>query len=100
MPITLEASTITLNDVHRLLKLQEEAIGSFTNYLTIEPLTKWEQQDLLTIRNNFRRYLASGKVSEGLIKFLAIAPLMRLSGFYDIPVHLTCIECALWQVIC
>lgn len=89
MTITLEASTLSLNDVHRLLKLQEEATGSFTDYLTLEPLTELEQQDVLRIKNDFRRYFAAGKVSEGLVKFLTIAPLMRLSGFYDVPIRLT-----------
>jgi hypothetical protein len=89
MTITLEASTLSLNDVHRLLKLQEEATGSFTDYLTLEALTELEKQDLLKIKNDFRRYFAAGKVSEGLVKFLTIAPLMRLSGFYDVPIRLT-----------
>ncbi|WP_243147551.1 restriction endonuclease subunit R [Scytonema sp. UIC 10036] len=89
MPITLAASTLSLDDVHRLLKLQKEATGSFTDYLTLEPLRELEQQDLSRIKNDFRRYFAAGKVSEGLIKFLAIAPLMRLSGFYDVPIRLT-----------
>ncbi|GAA6619314.1 restriction endonuclease subunit R [Scytonema sp. NUACC26] len=90
MPITLETSTLSLNDVHRLLKPQKTSkASSFTEHLTLEPLTELEQQDLLRIKNDFRRYFAAGKVSEGLIKFLAIAPLMRLSGFYDVPVRLT-----------
>ncbi|MDJ0733586.1 MAG: restriction endonuclease subunit R [Nostocaceae cyanobacterium] len=89
MAITVEASTLSLNDVHRLLKLQEQPNGSFSDFLNLEPLTEFEQQDLSKIKDDFRRYLAAGKVSEGLVKFLAIAPLMRLAGFYDIPIRLT-----------
>ncbi|WP_250124808.1 hypothetical protein [Chroococcidiopsis sp. CCMEE 29] len=66
MPLTVEASSLSLNDVHRLLNLKEQLDGSFTDFLTLEPLTEFEQQDLLGIRNDFRRYLAEQKVSEGL----------------------------------
>ncbi|NMF65504.1 restriction endonuclease subunit R [Brasilonema octagenarum] len=89
MPITVEPSSLSLNDVHSLLKLQEEPIGLFTDFLTLDPLTNFEQQDLLKIRNDLRRYLAAGKISEGLVKFLTLAPLMRAAGFYDIPIRLT-----------
>jgi hypothetical protein len=89
MTLTVEASNLSLNDVHRLLKLQKQPIGSFTDYLTLQPLSEFEQQDLLRIRNDFERYLAAGKVSEGLVKFLTLAPLMRLAGFYDVLIRLT-----------
>ncbi|MGB3651141.1 MAG: restriction endonuclease subunit R [Rivularia sp. (in: cyanobacteria)] len=89
MTLTVEPSTLSLNDVHRLLKLQEKFDGSFTDYLTIEPLTEFEQQDLSRIRNDFRRYLKAGKISEGTGIFFTIFPLMRLAGFYDIPIRLT-----------
>ncbi|NDJ20816.1 restriction endonuclease subunit R [Nostoc sp. B(2019)] len=89
MPLTVEASSLSLNDVHRFLKLQELSNGSFGDFLNLEPLTDIEQQDVLRIRNDFRRYLTLGKISEGLVKFLTIAPLMRLAGFYDVPIRLT-----------
>ncbi len=89
MPLTVEARSLSLNDVHRFLKLEELSNGSFTDFLTLEPLSEFEQQDLLRIRNDFRRYLSAGKISEGLVKFLTIAPLMRLAGFYDVPIRLT-----------
>ncbi|BAZ25104.1 hypothetical protein NIES4073_60080 [Kalymmatonema gypsitolerans NIES-4073] len=43
----------------------------------------------MKIRNDFWRYLAAGKISEGLVKFLTVAPLMRAAGFYDVPIRLT-----------
>ncbi|MEA5624180.1 restriction endonuclease subunit R [Nostoc sp. UHCC 0251] len=89
MTLTVEASSLSLNDVHRFLKLEELSDGSFTDFLNLEPLTEFEQQDLLRIRNDFRRYLRLGKISEGLVKFLTIAPFMRLAGFYDVPIRLT-----------
>ncbi|MEH2449023.1 MAG: restriction endonuclease subunit R [Nostoc sp.] len=89
MTLTVEASSLSLNDVHRFLKLEELSNGSFTDLLNLEPLTEFEEQDLLRIRNDFRRYLSARKISEGLVKFLTIAPLMRLAGFYDVPIRLT-----------
>jgi hypothetical protein len=89
MTLTVEASSLSLNDVHRLLKLEELSVGSFTDFLNLEPLTDFEQEDLLRIRSDFRRYLRLGKISEGLVKFITIAPLMRLAGFYDVPIRLT-----------
>ncbi|MBW4591904.1 MAG: restriction endonuclease subunit R [Brasilonema angustatum HA4187-MV1] len=89
MPITVEPSSLSLNDVHRLLKLQKQSNGLFTDFLTLEPLTDFEQQDLSRIRSDFERYFNAGKISEGLVKFLTLAPLMRLAGFYDTPIRLT-----------
>ena len=89
MPLILEASSLSLNDVHRLLKLQKQQNGLFRDFLSLEPLTEFEQQDLARIVNDFERYLYAGKVSEGLVKFLTLAPLMRLAGFYDVPIRLT-----------
>ncbi|MEH1783753.1 MAG: restriction endonuclease subunit R [Nostoc sp.] len=89
MTLTVEASSLSLNDVHRFLKLEKLSSGSFTDFLTLEPLSEFEQHDLLRIRSDFERYLNLGKISEGLVKFITIAPLMRLAGFYDVPIRLT-----------
>jgi hypothetical protein len=89
MTLTVEASSLSLNDVHRFLKLEKLSTASFTDFLSLEALSEFEQQDLLRIRNDFDRYLSAGKISEGLVKFITIAPLMRLAGFYDVPIRLT-----------
>jgi hypothetical protein len=89
MTQNLEASQLSLNDVRRLLKLEELEGEGFANFFSLEPLTESEQQELLKLRNDFRRYLSAGKVSEELIKFLVLSPLMRLAGFFDIPIELT-----------
>jgi hypothetical protein len=89
MTQNLEASQLSLNDVRHLLKLDEGEADSLTDFFSLEPLSESEQQELLKIRQNFRRYLAAGKVSEELVKFLALSPLMRLTGFFDVPVVLT-----------
>ncbi|MEH1864651.1 MAG: restriction endonuclease subunit R [Nostoc sp.] len=89
MTLTVEASSLCLNDVHRFLKLEELSNGSFTNFFSLEPLSEFEQQDLLRIRNDFDCYLNARKISEGLVKFITFAPLIRLAGFYDVPIRLT-----------
>lgn len=89
MPQILSASALSLNDVYRLLGLEQQVANSFTELLSLQPLTEVEHQELLQIRNDFYGYLAEGKVSEGLVKFLTLAPLMRLAGFYQFPIRLT-----------
>ncbi len=87
MPI-LNASNLFLEDVHRLLRLEEQSTGSFTTLLTLELLTEIEQQEVWQIRTDFLHYISGGKIYEGLVKFLALAPLMRLAGFYRYPIKI------------
>ncbi|MFN6530955.1 restriction endonuclease subunit R [Nostoc sp. ChiSLP03a] len=84
----LNARNLSLEEVQRLFGFQEQYSDSFSNYLSLEPLLEVEQQELLQIRNDFRRYLTAGKVSEGQVKFLAVAPLLRLAGFYRYPIEI------------
>jgi hypothetical protein len=84
----LNARNLSLEEVQRLFGFQEQYSDSFSNYLSLEPLIEVEQQELLQIRNDFRRYLTAGKVSEGQVKFLAVAPLLRLAGFYRYPIEI------------
>ncbi|MGC1395600.1 MAG: restriction endonuclease subunit R [Coleofasciculaceae cyanobacterium] len=85
---TLNAESLSLGDVHRLLRLQMQLNGSFTPLLSLEPLTEFEQQELLQIQNDFANYLTAAKVSEGLVKALTTFPLMRLAGFYRFPIEI------------
>ena len=89
MTQNLEASQLSLNDVRRLLKLEEREGDAFTDFFSLEPLSELEQPEILKIRTDFRRYLFAGKVSAKLVKFLVLSPLMRLAGFFDIPIVLT-----------
>jgi hypothetical protein len=89
MTQNLEASQLSLNDVRRLLKLERQTGGFFTDFFSLEPLTDFEQQELLLIGNHFGRHLEAGKVSAKMVKFLVLSPLMRLAGFFDIPIVLT-----------
>jgi len=89
MTTTLDARNLSLEDVQRLLKFEEQLNGSITSLLCLELLTDFEQQELSQIRNLFRSYYAAGKISEGQIKFLFIAPLMNLAGFYNSSIKIT-----------
>jgi hypothetical protein len=89
MLINLNANELRLKDVQRLLKFEEEYNDSFTCLLFLENLTAIEQQELQTIRNIFREYYSEGKISEGQIKFLFLAPLMKLAGFYHPSIKIT-----------
>ena len=86
---TLDVSKLSLNDVHLILRLQKLSTGSFAEFLSLELLSDFERQELWQIRNDFEEYLVEAKISEGLIKFMTIAPLMRLAGFYQAPIKLT-----------
>lgn len=85
---TLTAKNLTLREVVQLLKFDKLPNGSLTSLLSLEPLTEFEQQELVQIRDDFDSYLSEGKVSEGQVKLLSVAPLLRLAGFYRSPVKL------------
>ena len=89
MTTTLDASNLRLEDVQRLLKFEEQLNDSITSLLSLNSLTEFEQQELSEIRNLFRSYYAGGKISEGQIKFLFLAPLMKLAGFYQPSIKIT-----------
>ena len=84
----LNARNLSLEEVQRLFSFQRQYNDSFSNYLSLEPLTETEQQELKQIQHDFDRYLTGGKVSEGQVKFLAVAPLLRLAGFYRYPLEI------------
>ncbi|MFE1745510.1 restriction endonuclease subunit R [Coleofasciculus sp. H7-2] len=89
MTANLDAKNLTLRDVHRLLKIEEHLNGSITSLLALEPLTEFEHQEVLKIRNLFRDYYTEGKISEGQVKFLFVARLMWLAGFYQPSIKIT-----------
>ena len=86
---TLNASNLTLDDVHRLFGFQRQYNGSFTPLLSLEPITELEQQELIRIWHDFEPYLTAGKMSEGVVKAMTTFPLMRISGFYSPPIRLS-----------
>jgi len=84
----IQASQITLKEVHRMFGFQKRYDGSFSPLLSLAPVTADEQQELLQIRNDFDDYLTEGEVSEGQVRLIAVAPLLRLAGFYQSPIQL------------
>ncbi|MEI2580953.1 restriction endonuclease subunit R [Scytonema sp. PRP1] len=89
MQTNLNATNLRLKDVQRLLKFEEHLNNSFTSLLLLNNITEYEQQELEEIRNVFREYYSEGKISEGQIKFLILAPLMKLAGFYQPSIKIT-----------
>ncbi len=89
MMTTINANNLFLDDVHRLLHLVQLSNCSFTTLLSLEPLTQVEQEEILQICRDFWHYFSAGKVYEGLVKFIAIASLMRLAGFYKYPLKIS-----------
>ncbi|MBO1346060.1 MAG: restriction endonuclease subunit R [Hormoscilla sp. GUM202] len=85
---TIQARKLSLQDVERLLGFQARYNGSFTGMLTLEPLTDSEQQELDRIQNEFLAYWKEGKVTEGQVRVIAVAPLLRLAGFNQPPIKL------------
>lgn len=82
MTTTLDASNLSLNDVKNHLKFEQQLNNSFDSLLSLEVLTEKENSELEKWSNLFQEYYADGKISEGLIKFIFLAPLMNLAGFY------------------
>ena len=89
MTTTLDARNLSLKQVRQLFKFEEQLNNSFTSLLSLEFITEFEQQELLQIQNIFRDYYSEGKISEGQIKFLFLAPLMKLAGFYHPSIKIT-----------
>jgi hypothetical protein len=87
--VTVAAKNLNFEDVQHLLGFREFGdMGVFADYLDLENVSDIEQIELTEICTNFRRYILSGKVSEGQIKFLALAPLMNLAGYYNKAIEL------------
>ncbi len=82
------AKNLTLNEAIRLVKMHKLPNGSFTPLLSLEPLTEFEQQELIQTCEDFDSYLTDGKVSEGQVKLVSVGPLLRLAGFYRSPIKM------------
>jgi len=90
MPTLVNANDLTLADVHRLLKIERNHQPThFSDLLTLEPLTETEKQEVFQIASDFEYYQSAGKVLEGQVQFLVLAPLLRLAGFYRPPIYLS-----------
>ena len=89
MTTSLDANSLTMSDVYRLLKFEEQLNNSILSFLSLEPLTELEHQEILKIREIFRSYHNAGKVTEGQVRLLPIAQLLWFSGFYRTDINIT-----------
>lgn len=87
--IAIDARNLSLKDVQQILKIERSPNISFTDLLSLEPLTTHEQQELDKIRSIFDSYYAEEKIAEGQVKFLFLSPLLWLSGFYQPSLKIT-----------
>lgn len=85
--MTLLTRNLSLNDVHRLLGVQPLFNGSFAS-LNLKPLPESELLELDRTQEEYRNYWSEGKVLEGQVRLVSIAPLLRLAGFNRPPVKL------------
>ena len=88
--VTLQAKNLTLNEVHQLRDLQPSVQRvRFTDVLNLPDLTEWEMTEMEQIRIDFQAYWQAGKVLEGQVQLLVLAPLLRLAGYYRSPIQLS-----------
>ena len=88
--VTLQAKNLTLNEVHQRLDLQPSVQRvRFTDVLNLPDLTEWEMAKMAQIRIDFQAYWQAGKVLEGQVQLLVLAPLLRLAGYYRSPIQLS-----------
>ena len=87
--IILQASHLSLEDVHHTFGFQRQYNSSLTSQLSLDTITDFEQRELEQIRTDFDNYFIAGKVSEGLVKALTVFPLLRLAGFYRSPIKIS-----------
>jgi len=88
MMVIFRAREITLEEVETILGFIPMYDGSFHDFLTLEPLTDLDWQELQQIRADFLAYLRRGKVSEGQAKLIYINPMLRLAGYNRSPIEL------------
>ncbi len=86
--VTLRAREITLEEVENLLGFIPIYDGNFNNFLTLEPLTEVEWQQLQQIRADFLVFLRGGKVSEGQARVISLNPILKLAGYHQAPIEL------------
>lgn len=89
MSDVLNAKDLSLRKVEQSLNYRRvKEIGRYLDFLPLEALTDFEQQEADKISADFQHYLYASRVSEGLIKALTVFPMLRLTGFYSQPVEL------------
>ncbi|MGK7924908.1 MAG: restriction endonuclease subunit R [Spirulina sp.] len=84
----LQARNLKIKEVHQLFGFQKQRDGAFESFLSLEPITDVEQQELIKIYDDFEPYLEAENILEGQVRLIAVAPLLRLAGFYEYPIQM------------
>jgi hypothetical protein len=85
--VTLKAKDIKLQEVRDLLGFELIRQGHFEDFLTLLPLDRVEQVGLEAISSELFDYIENGRISEGQVQLVAIAPLLRLAGYSRAPIE-------------
>jgi hypothetical protein len=80
--VLLNARKLDIQQTRRMLNFEPRFGGSFHHYLQLGSISANEQQELTQIVGEFRTYYVAGKVSEGQVRCISIAPLLRLAGYH------------------
>jgi hypothetical protein len=85
--VTLRAKDIKLDEVRELLGFELIRQGRFEDFLELQPLEAGEAKGLEEISSELFDYIENGRVSEGQMQLVAIAPLLRLAGYSRSPIE-------------
>jgi len=91
MPLTLQASRLSLYDVENKFYLHQEYATDnfFTHLLQNSPaLSEFEKEQLDRTKQQYL-YLAKRPLLEVTVKMVTLSPLLSLAGFYDPPFYTT-----------
>jgi hypothetical protein len=85
--VTLKAREIKLEEVRELLGFELIRQGRFEDFLTLQPVSPGDSEGLDLISSELFDYLENGRISEGQMQLVAIAPLLRLAGYNRSPIE-------------
>ncbi len=85
--VTLKAKDIKLEEVRELLGFELIRQGRFEDFLVLQPLEAGDREGLEAIASELFAYIETGRVSEGQMQLVAIAPLLRLAGYNRPPIE-------------
>jgi hypothetical protein len=85
--VTLKSKAIKLEEVRELLGFELIRQGKFEDFLTLPGLDALEESSLAGITEELFDYIENGRISEGQMQLVAIAPLLRLAGYNRAPIE-------------
>jgi hypothetical protein len=85
--VTLKSKAIKLEEVRELLGFELIRQGKFEDFLVLPGLDALEKSGLAGITEELFDYIENGRISEGQMQLVAIAPLLRLAGYNRTPIE-------------